>query len=61
MSVPDAFTREYLALEVDSGLASRHVTRVLDEVITRRSGPLAIRYDNGPEVTGRYFLAGDKC
>jgi hypothetical protein len=31
----DAFTRECLALEVDTGFASRRVTRVLDEVIAR--------------------------
>jgi putative transposase len=33
LSVMDAFTRECLALEVDTGFASRRVTRVLDEII----------------------------
>ena len=33
LSVVDAFTRECLALEVDTGFASRRVTRVLDEII----------------------------
>jgi putative transposase len=48
LSVVDAFTRECLALEVDTGFASRRVTRVLDEVLARRGLPQAIRCDNGP-------------
>ena len=36
LSVVDAFTRECLALEVDTSFASRRVTRVLDEIIARR-------------------------
>ena len=57
MSVVDAFTRECLVLEVDTGFASRRVTRVLDEVIARRGIPQAIRCDNSPELTSRHFLA----
>ena len=57
LSVVDAFTRECLALEVDTGFASRRVTRVLDEVIAQRGIPQAIRCDNGPELTSRHFLA----
>jgi putative transposase len=57
LSVVDAFTRECLALEVDTGFASRRVTRVLDEVIGQRGLPQAIRCDNGPELTSRHFLA----
>jgi len=57
LSVVDAFTRECLALEVDTGFASRRVTRVLDEVIAVRGRPQAIRCDNGPELTSRHFLA----
>ena len=57
LSVVDVYTRECLALEVDTGFASRRVTRVLDEVITRRDRPAAIRCDNGPEFTSRHFLA----
>ena len=41
LSVVDTFTRECLALEVDTGFASRRVTRVLDEIIARRGRPLA--------------------
>lgn len=57
LSVVDAFTRECLALEVDTGFASRRVTRVLDQIIARRGCPQAIRCDNGPELTSRHFLA----
>ena len=46
LSVVDAFTRECLALEVDTGFASRRVTRVLDEIIAMRGLPQAIRCDN---------------
>ena len=45
----DSFTRECPALEVDSCLSSRRVTRVLDWVIEQRGAPDAIRCDNGPE------------
>src|SRR5271156_6601730 len=57
LSVVDAFTRECLALEVDTSFASRRVTRVLDAIITERGRPAAIRVDNGPEFTSRHFLA----
>jgi putative transposase len=57
LSVVDAYTRECLALEVDTSFASRRVTRVLEEIIRRRGVPQAIRCDNGPELTSRHFLA----
>ncbi len=57
LSVVDAYTRECLALEVDTSFASRRVTRVLDVIIAERGRPLAIRCDNGPEFTSRHFLA----
>ena len=57
LTVVDAYTRECLALEVDTSFASRRVTRVLDWVIAERSRPRAIRCDNGPELTSRHFLA----
>jgi putative transposase len=57
LSVVDTYTRECLALEVDTGFASRRVTRVLEELIARRGTPEAIRCDNGPELTSRHFLA----
>ncbi len=46
LSVVDTFTRECLALEVDTSFASRRVTRVLEAVIARRGLPERIRSDN---------------
>ena len=57
LSVVDAYTRECLALEVDTSFASRRVTRVLDTIVAERGWPQAIRCDNGPELTSRHFLA----
>ncbi len=57
LSVVDAYTRECLALEVDTSFASRRVTRVLDTIVSERGLPQAIRCDNGPELTSRHFLA----
>jgi putative transposase len=57
LSVVDAYTRECLALEVDTSFASRRVTRVLEARIAERGRPQAIRCDNGPEFTSRHFLA----
>jgi putative transposase len=57
LSVVDAYTRECLALEVDTSFASRRVTRVLDAIVAERGRPTAIRCDNGPELTSRHFLA----
>ncbi len=57
LSVVDAYTRECLALEVDTSFASRRVTRVLEAIVAERGQPQAIRCDNGPELTSRHFLA----
>jgi transposase InsO family protein len=37
LSVVDGYTREGLALEVDTSFASRRVTRVLDEILVQRA------------------------
>ena len=57
LSVVDVFTRECLALEVDTSFASQRVTRVLEEIVIERGQPRSIRCDNGPELTSRHFLA----
>jgi putative transposase len=57
LSVVDTFTRECLALEVDTCLPSRRVIRALDRVIAVRGKPERIRMDNGSELTSRHFLA----
>ena len=56
LTLQDGFTRECLAIEVDSCLSSRRVTRVLEWVISQRGRPHSIRCDNGPEFTSRHFL-----
>ncbi len=57
LTVVDTFTRECLALEVDTCLPSRRVTRALDSVIADRGRPERIRLDNGSELTSRHFLS----
>jgi len=57
LNVADAYTRECVALEVDTSFASRRVTRTLERVIGERGVPRRIRCDNGPELTSRHFLA----
>lgn len=57
LAIVDAFTRECLSLEVDTGLSSQRVTRVLERIVERRGAPNSIRSDNGPELTSRHFLA----
>jgi putative transposase len=56
-SVVDAFTRECLALETDTSMPSRRVTRVLQGIIDQRGAPQFLRSDNGPEVSSRHYLA----
>ena len=57
LTVMDIYTRECLALEVDTCLPSRRVTRTLDSVIADRGRPQRIVLDNGSELTSRHFLA----
>jgi putative transposase len=56
LSVVDPYTRECLALEVDTSMGSRRVTRELEKIVAERGAPRAIRTDNGPEFTSRHFL-----
>ena len=56
-SVVDSYTRECLALEVDTSLPSRRVTRTLERIIGTRGAPVAVRSDNGPEISSRHYLA----
>jgi len=49
LSLVDEYTRECLALFVDSALTGADVRRVLARVIGRRAAPTRIRSDNGSE------------
>ena len=53
LNVVDDFTRECLAIEVDTSLPGLRVTRVLDRLAADRGYPGSITMDNGPEFTGR--------
>ncbi|HUY56860.1 MAG TPA: IS3 family transposase, partial [Candidatus Micrarchaeaceae archaeon] len=54
LTVVDTFTREALAIEVDTSQPSARVTRVLDQIIAERGAqPTEIVLDNGPELTSR--------
>lgn len=49
LCVTDEFTRESLAIEVGRSFKSERVCDVLEELITSRGAPGALRMDNGPE------------
>jgi len=57
LSIIDNFTRECLALEVDTSLPSLRVIRTLNQIAEQRGLPQVIRTDNGPEFTSRRFLS----
>jgi putative transposase len=53
LNVVDDYTRECLAIEVDTSLPGARVVRVLERLVSERGRPRQIRTDNGPEFTGR--------
>jgi putative transposase len=53
LTVVDTYTRESLAIEVDTSLSGARVARVLDRVISERTVPGEIVMDNGPELTSK--------
>jgi putative transposase len=54
LNVVDDYTREALAIEVDTSLGGVRVTRVLDRLLIERGGaPVQIRSDNGPEFISK--------
>jgi putative transposase len=53
MNIVDDYTRECLAIEVDTSLGGLRVVRVLEELKQRRGLPRQIRSDNGPEFVSR--------
>lgn len=48
-NVLDDFSREILAIEIDTNLPSARIIRVLDRVTAWRGHPAKLRMDNGPE------------
>jgi len=51
LNIVDDFTRECLAIEVDTSLSGRRVARVLDTIGEIRGYPKTIVMDNGTELT----------
>lgn len=51
--VVDDFTREALALVVDTSLGGVRVARELEQLVVERGAPEMIVCDNGPEFTGK--------
>lgn len=49
LNVLDDFNREGLTIEIDFSLPSERVVRTLNQIISWRGRPDAIRVDNGPE------------
>lgn len=56
LAVVDDFTRECLALVVDTSLSGARVARELDAIIAERGQPLMIVSDNGTELTSLAIL-----
>src|SRR2546422_296318 len=53
LNIVDDYTREGLAIEVDTSLGGMRVVRVLEELKQRRGLPRQIRSDNRPEFGSR--------
>ncbi len=56
LAIVDDFTREALALVVDTSMGGHRVVRELDAVIARRGRSAMIVSDNGTELTSRAVL-----
>ena len=52
LNVVDCFSREALAVEVDTSLSGHRVVRVLQRLLETRGKPDVIQVDNGSEFTG---------
>jgi putative transposase len=56
LALVDDFTREALALVVDTSIGGRRLVRELDALVARRGRPAVIVGDNGTEMTSRAVL-----
>jgi len=57
LNIVDDFTREALAIEVDTSISGSRVARVLDRIAEERGLPKTIVMDNGTELTSLAMLA----
>lgn len=53
LNIVDDYTRECLAVEIDSSLSGSRVCRVLDRLVAERGHPKRLLTDNGPEFTSK--------
>jgi putative transposase len=53
LTIVDDFTRQCLAIHVDTSIGGATVVNVLQELALTRSLPKIITLDNGPELTGK--------
>jgi putative transposase len=53
LSIIDSYTREAVAIEVDTSIPGRRVVAVLDRAVAERGAPGEILLDNGPGLTSR--------
>jgi len=58
LTVIDEYTRESLAIEVDTSLPALRVVRVLQQLSEGRGRPEEIRVDHGPEFVSRVMEPG---
>jgi len=56
LNIVDDFTRESIAIEIDTSITGLRVTHVLDRLASTRGLPDLIVMDNGPEFTSRAML-----
>ena len=56
LCIVDDYTRQALALVVDTSIGGRRMVRELDALIARRGKPALIVSDNGTEMTSRAML-----
>ncbi len=56
LNIVDDFTRESVAIEIDTSITGVRVTHVLDRLAATRGLPDVIVMDNGPEFTSRAML-----
>jgi len=56
-TIVDDYTRECMAIEVDTSIGGTRVTRVLDFIALQRGFPETIVLDNGPELTSLAMLS----
>jgi putative transposase len=57
LNIMDEGVREGLAIEVDTSLPAERVIRVLEQVVSWRGQPQAIRLNNGPEFIAERFMS----